>query len=197
MNFFQRFEKGMRYIFPSTFTLAIGLTVITFILALVLTNPGENALVDPLSSSSNHMIKLLGYWYNGLWQTGMLAFAIQMMLILVLGYVLASTRFFQMFIDKVLVYCNSTAKAAFLVTFFTLILSLFNWGLGLIFGSHFCKKGWRTCSKNGICTELSGSCGCRLFRIDGLARWYFRIRSPESGRAGTSGFLNRYESGPA
>ncbi|MFH1297511.1 MAG: TIGR00366 family protein, partial [Bacteroidota bacterium] len=83
MTFMQAFEKGIRNIFPSTFTIAISLTILTFILALFLT--------DPLSNSDNHFLQLLGFWYHGMWDTSLLAFAVQMMLILVLGYVLAST----------------------------------------------------------------------------------------------------------
>jgi short-chain fatty acids transporter len=70
----------------------------------------------------------------------MLAFMVQMMLILVLGYVLASTMTFRKIIDKALIFCTSTAKAAFFVTLLTLLVSFFNWGLGLIFGALFARK---------------------------------------------------------
>lgn len=150
MKLFIFLEKWLRALFPSTFTLAIALTVLTFILALFLTepvipgsfdNPFHKELAnEPLAHSSNHLLQLAGFWYNGLWQGGLLAFAIQMMLILVLGYVLASTEVFKRFISSAMKYCTNTAKAALLVTFFTLLLSLFNWGLGLIFGAVFAKK---------------------------------------------------------
>jgi len=150
MKFFSVYEKIMRRIFPSTFTIAIGLTIITFLLALILThhidisasgNPVHHDVkADPLSNSANHVIQLLGFWYIGLWNTGLMAFALQMMLILVLGHVLASTPAFRKVIDKVLVYCTSTSKAALLVTLLTLVVSFFNWGLGLIFGAIFARK---------------------------------------------------------
>ncbi|MBC8458938.1 MAG: short-chain fatty acid transporter [Deltaproteobacteria bacterium] len=142
MKFVHAFEKGIRNIFPSTFTIAIFLTILTFILALLLT--------DPLSNSDNHFLQLLGFWYKGLWNTSLLAFAVQMMLILVLGYVLASTSVFQKLIDNVLVYCTSTSKAAFLVTLLTLLVSFFNWGLGLIFGAIFARKVGEYASKHNI-----------------------------------------------
>jgi short-chain fatty acids transporter len=63
-----------------------------------------------------------------------------MMLILVLGYIMASTKPFQMVIEKILVFCNSTANSVFLVTLLTLLVSFFNWLLGLIFGAFFAKK---------------------------------------------------------
>ncbi|MCB2221825.1 MAG: TIGR00366 family protein [Bacteroidetes bacterium] len=140
----------MKKFFPSTFTIAVFLTFVTFILALIFTAPVEiessassvyhEMGSDPLIQSGNHLSQLIGFWYNGLWNTGMLAFMVQMMLILVLGYVLASTEIFKKIIEQVLIYCTSTAKAAFLVTLLTLLVSFFNWGLGLIFGALFARK---------------------------------------------------------
>ncbi|MBC8315518.1 MAG: short-chain fatty acid transporter [Bacteroidales bacterium] len=160
MNFIQTFEKGVRNIFPSTFTIAIFLTILTFILAFFLTDTidvslSENSIykevaADSLSNSDNHFLQLLGFWYKGLWNSSMLAFAVQMMLILVLGYVLASTSVVQKLIDKVLIYCTSTSKAAFLVTLITLFVSFFNWGLGLIFGAIFARKVGEYASKRNI-----------------------------------------------
>ncbi|TSA28962.1 MAG: short-chain fatty acid transporter [Bacteroidetes bacterium] len=132
MDLIRAFEKGIRKLFPSTFTIAIFLTILTFLLALFLT--------DNPKAPENHLLQLVGFWYQGLWNPGMLAFAVQMMLILVLGYVLASTSVAQKLIDSILVYCTSTAKAALLVTLITLLVSFFNWGLGLIFGAIFARK---------------------------------------------------------
>lgn len=85
-------------------------------------------------------MQLLGFWYQGFWNTSMVAFAVRMMLILVLGYVLASTTVFQKLITHVLKYCTSTSRAAFLVILITILISLFNWGPGLIFGTIFARK---------------------------------------------------------
>jgi len=160
MNFVNAFEKGIRKIFPSTFTIAISLTILTFILAFFLTDTVDfsssdnsfykDVATDPLSTSDNHFLQLVGFWYKGLWNPGMLAFAVQMMLILVLGYVLASTSLFQKLIDRVLIYCTSTSKAAFLVTLITLIVSFFNWGLGLIFGAIFARKVGEYANKHNM-----------------------------------------------
>jgi len=160
MKFFTAFEKLMQKIFPSTFTIAIILSFITVILALWLTEPinlevstkkiHTEIISDPLSNSNHHIFQIIGFWYKGLWNTGLLAFAVQMMLILVLGYVLASTSVFQKLIDKILTYCTSTAKSAFLVTLFTLLVSFFNWGLGLIFGAIFARKVGEHATWQGI-----------------------------------------------
>ncbi len=169
----------MRRIFPSTFTIAIALTIVTFILALWLTptidlarstNPVHKEVIsDPLANSGHHLLQLIGFWYVGLWNTGLLAFAVQMMLILVLGHVLASTAFFQKIIDKVLVLCTNTARSAFLVTLFTLLVSFFNWGLGLIFGAIFARKVADRAEKNQIRINypLIGAAG-----YSGLMVWH-------------------------
>lgn len=150
MKFFAGFEKTMQSVFPSTFSIAILLTVITILLALLITDPVMPSLSgnpvlkevasDPLSNSGNHLLQIIGFWYTGLWNIGLLAFALQMMLILVLGYVLASTKAARALIDQFVKYCTTTSRAVFLVALFTILLSLFNWGLGLIFGAIFARK---------------------------------------------------------
>ena len=98
--------------FPSTFTISVILTFLTFVLAAIFTDPVNietsansiysDIISDPLSKSKNHFAQLTGFWYQGMWNTGMLAFTVQMMLILVLGYVMAATSGFQNIIHKVL-----------------------------------------------------------------------------------------------
>ena len=141
MNFTERFIKLFKSILPAPFTIAILLTGLTFVLALILTNNSGKEL---------YIINVLEYWEKGLWDGPLLIFAIQMMLMLVLGHVLALTSTVSTLIEKVTVYCNSTANAAALVTFFTLLISLFNWGLGLIFGAIFSRKVGENALKNNI-----------------------------------------------
>ena len=188
----------MRRIFPSTFTIAILLTILTFLLALLLTDPVDpvqslnpvhkEVVSDPLSNSDNHFVQLLGFWYTGLWNTGLMAFAVQMMLILVLGHVLASTAVFRKIIDNVLVWCTNTARAALLVTFFTVLVSFFNWGLGLIFGAIFARKVADRANKHHIAINypLIGAAG-----YSGLMVWHggisgsapLKVAEAEIGRA--------------
>ena len=141
MNFTEKFIKLSKSILPAPFTIAILLTGLTFLLALMLTNNSGKEL---------YIINVLEYWEKGLWDGPLLIFAIQMMLMLVLGHVLALSSTVNSLIEKVTVYCNSTANAAALVTFFTLLVSLFNWGLGLIFGAIFSRKVGENALKNNI-----------------------------------------------
>ena len=85
-------------------------------------------------------IEILKFWEKGLWNPPLMVFAMQMMLMLVLGHTLALTNPVDRFIGQATRFCNSTASAAGIVTFLTLIVALFNWGLGLIFGAILARK---------------------------------------------------------
>ena len=128
MDFFEKYEAWFRRILPSPFTIAVLLSIFTYFLALIFTIPEQE----------NHIsygLKILQFWETGLWNGGLLVFAVQMMLMLVLGHVLALTKPINYVIQKATKFCNTTANAAFVVTFLTILVAYFNWGLGLIFGA--------------------------------------------------------------
>ena len=133
MNLAQTIERVFKKVLPSPFTIAILLTIISFILALTFT---QNCLISNWEQS----LILLGYWEKGLWNSSLLVFAFQMMLMLVLGHTLALSKPIDRLISHITAYCNSTAKAAYLVCLLTILVSFFNWGLGLIFGAIFARK---------------------------------------------------------
>ena len=131
MSFSNKFANLFKALLPAPFTIAVLLTGLTFLLAWALTQPQQEGW---------HFIELLEYWEKGLWDAPLLVFALQMMLMLVLGHVLALTKPINKLIEKASVYCNTTANAAAIVTLLTLMVSFFNWGLGLIFGAIFARK---------------------------------------------------------
>ena len=132
MKFTERYAELFNRLLPSPFTIAVLLTALTFILAFFFTGGDKNP--------GTHFIDLVGYWENGLWDRGLMVFAFQMMLMLILGHALALTKPVSTLINYTLQFCTTTARAAFLVTFFTILVALFNWGLGLIFGAIFARK---------------------------------------------------------
>lgn len=120
----------LKSLLPTPFSIAILLTVITFLLSFIFQKTGENiSLTD-----------IFGFWEKGLWSEKSLVFAFQMMLMLVLGHALALTKPIKNLIGIIAKYCNNTANAAAIVSFLTILVSLFNWGLGLIFGAIFARK---------------------------------------------------------
>jgi len=160
MSIAKKFEKVFKGLLPAPFTIAVLLTFFTFILAFFITQP---------KAEENHILQLLSYWEEGVWHPPLLVFAIQMMLMLVLGHVLALTKPINSLIEKGTSFCNNTANAAAIVTFFTLVVSLFNWGLGLIFGAIFARKVGEHASKNNIPLNypLIGAAG-----YSGLMVWH-------------------------
>ena len=131
MSISKNLEKSFKAILPTPFTIAVLLTFLTFLLALVITEPKTN---------KNHFLELLVFWEQGIWHSPLLVFAIQMMLMLVLGHTLALSRPFCLIIEKFVRFCSDTAIAAAIITFSTILVSLINWGLGLIFGAIFARK---------------------------------------------------------
>lgn len=135
MSLVNKFGDLFKKLLPSPFTIAILLTLFTLILALFLTKPAE-------ANYGEYLLKLAGDWEKGLWNNsgGGLYFAFQMMLMLVLGHILALSAPFSLLIEKLTKPCTNTANTAFIVTLSTLLVSLFNWGLGLIFGAILARK---------------------------------------------------------
>ena len=147
---------------PTPFTIAIVLTAITFAMALALTKPSAVGLAD-------YSFELLGYWEKGLGGSGGLAFALQMMLMLVLGHVLALSRPINSLLNRMVSFCNTTATAALFVTLIAVVCSMFNWGFGLIIGAIIARKVGERAASNNIYINypLIGAAG-----YSGLMVWH-------------------------
>ena len=152
-----RLIRVFKALLPAPFTIAVVLTLVTFVLAYF------------LSPNQETLLSLLNYWEKGLWNSPLLVFAVQMMLMLVLGHVLALTKTVSHWIDKVTLFCSNTAQAAAWVTLLTLLVSFFNWGLGLVFGAIFARKVGEHATKNNIPLNypLIGAAG-----YSGLMVWH-------------------------
>ncbi|MAW20864.1 MAG: short-chain fatty acid transporter [Flavobacteriales bacterium] len=160
MSFANRFERLFKSVLPTPFTIAVLLTLLTFILALFITEP---------KTEGNYVLQLLQFWEQGIWHSPLLVFAMQMMLMLVIGHTLALSKPISNLISKGTKYCTNTANAAAIITFFTLIVAFFNWGLGLIFGAIFARKVGEHASEKGIRLNypLIGAAG-----YSGLMIWH-------------------------
>jgi len=134
-------ENLFRRFLPSPFSIALLLTALTFVLALLFTQ-GQTS--DP------YWLSLLGYWEQGIWQKDLLVFAYQMMLILVLGHMLVLSPVMSRFISAMTKGIKGTAHAVVLVSVLTMLVSFFNWGLGLIFGALMARKVGEAAQSQGI-----------------------------------------------
>ena len=118
-------NRNSKSIIPSPLMLAIILSFVVYFLALFFTHPNNGGGAYPL--------QLMNFYQMGFWD--LLTFAMQMMLILVLGNVLALTPIFQKLITLILSKVKSGTGAILITALFSLLLSCFNWGLGLIFSA--------------------------------------------------------------
>lgn len=132
-RFFSAYHRFFRRWVPSPLTLALGLTLVVAILAMVLTRPvgtGSLAYLGELST----------LWFDGLWTPGLLAFAVKMMLMLVLGHIIALATPARALIDRLSAAAHTTTRAVLITTVAAVAVSLFNWGFGLIFGAILARE---------------------------------------------------------
>ena len=141
MSFSNKLGNIIKNFLPAPFTIAALLSLVTFLLAF---------FISDKTSEDSHVLEILSYWEKGLWDSKMTVFAMQMMLMLVLGHSLALTKPIKKLINKATYFCSNSARAAAIITFSTLIISLFNWGLGLIFGAIFARKVGEYATRNKI-----------------------------------------------
>lgn len=133
-------ETLFRRFLPSPFSIALLLTALTFVLALLFTEP---------QTSEPYWLSLLSYWEQGIWQKDLLVFAYQMMLILVLGHMLVLSPVMSRFISAMTSGIKNTIHAVVLVSVLTMLVSFFNWGLGLIFGALMARKVGESAQAHG------------------------------------------------
>ncbi|MEM1259795.1 MAG: TIGR00366 family protein [Bacteroidota bacterium] len=170
-------ENGFRRFLPSPFTIAVLLTVLTMVLALLF---GQG------SADGNRLFHVLKLWEQGVWNNGLLVFAYQMMLILVLGHVLVLSKPMELLILKLTGLVKNSANAALLVTLSTLLVSFFNWGLGLVFGALLARKVGEYAQAKSIPINypLIGACG-----YAGLMVWHGGISGSAPLKVSEAGHL--------
>lgn len=117
-------NKLMQRYLPDPFLFVIILTFFVGGLSLVLTDSTPVQVVE--------------YWGGGFW--GLLAFSMQMVLVLVTGHVLASSPFFKKALGSLASVPKSAGQAIVLVSVISLMASWINWGFGLVIGALFAKE---------------------------------------------------------
>ncbi|SNY94644.1 short-chain fatty acid transporter [Flagellimonas pacifica] len=176
-------EHIFRRYLPSPFTIAVLLTVLTIVLALVFT---DNI------SERNHLVTILSYWENGIWNNSLLVFAYQMMLILVLGHVLVLSKPMERLILRITKFVKNTSNAAVLVALPTMLVSFFNWGLGLVFGAILARKVGEYAQANNVPVNypLIGASG-----YVGLMVWHGGISGSAPIKVSEAGHLRELMGG--
>lgn len=112
-----------RYL-PDPLIFAILLVILTFFLGIFITPNG------PMD-----MVKMFG---DGFWN--LLAFSMQMALVLVTGHALASSPLLRSGMQKMAALAKTPAQGVMLVTFMSAVACIINWGFGLVVGALFARE---------------------------------------------------------
>ncbi|MRI35106.1 short-chain fatty acid transporter [Endozoicomonas sp. OPT23] len=117
------FDHLMRRYLPDPFVLAVLLTFLTFALGLIATDSGPSEMVS--------------YWGGSFWK--LLPFTMQMVLVLVTGYVLAVAPLVHKLLKSLAGLARTPGQGIILVTLCSFIACWINWGFGLISGALFAR----------------------------------------------------------
>ena len=109
---------------PDAFLFAIFLTIITLVLGVVVTGQG--------------LLTMIGHWGDGVWK--LLAFSMQMALVLVTGHTLASSKPFKAGLTTLAKVANTPTQAILAVSFVSAIACWINWGFGLVIGALYARE---------------------------------------------------------
>lgn len=118
------FTTLVRRYLPDPLVFAMLLTIIVFIMGVTLTN-----------TKSFEMISI---WGNGFWN--LLAFTMQMVMVVVTGHALASAPQIRKLLTKLASLPKTPAQGVALVTLIGAIACIINWGFGLIVGAMLARE---------------------------------------------------------
>ena len=116
--------KIVQNLLPDAFIFCIILTIVVFIFAM----PAAHA--NPL--------QVINFWGNNVWS--LLAFSMQMALVLVLGTAMANAPAVKSLLATIAGAAKSPSSGIILVTVVATIASWLNWGFGLVVGALLAKE---------------------------------------------------------
>jgi short-chain fatty acids transporter len=109
---------------PDAFIFALIATVVVVVAALTWTPATASQVIDA--------------WGNGFWD--LIPFTLQMSMIIITGYVLATSGPMRAAVRAIASWPQTARGAVALVTFFALLSSWFNWGFSLIFSAVLARE---------------------------------------------------------
>ena len=83
-------------------------------------------------------LQVVGFWADGFWS--LLAFSMQMALVLVTGHALASSRLFKKMLSTFASGIKGPKQAIFTISIVSALACVLNWGFGLVIGALFAKE---------------------------------------------------------
>lgn len=129
----RRIARPVERWMPSPYLFALILTLVVYVAGIVVEGTGP--------------FKMVQYWFGGFWN--LLTFGMQMVLILVTGYVLAYHPRVRAIINWLCERPADGKQAVVLVGLISMVLAWINWGLGLIVGAIFAREMGRRFHEKG------------------------------------------------
>lgn len=130
---------------PDAFIFALGGTLVIGVAAL---------LVDPAMRAEP--MKIIDAWGSGFWS--LIPFTLQMTMMIIGGYVLATSPAVDRLIQRLAASPTTTKGAVTLVAFFSMASSLLNWGFSVIFGAVLAREVARRMPKADYRALGAASC---------------------------------------
>lgn len=121
----------MQRFLPDPYIFVVILTLVVFLLGLFVVGRTP--------------VEMVSFWGDGFWN--LLSFSMQMVLVLVTGFVMASSPFFKKILRALAQKVSSPGQAIIVVTLVSLLASWINWGFGLVIGALFAKELARAVEK--------------------------------------------------
>ncbi len=118
------FDRMMREYTPDPFLLCLFLTILLFFMGIFMTPSTPKEMVF--------------YWGEGFW--ALIQFTMQMVMILVGGYVIAIAEPSRKFLASIASTVKTSGQAVVVITLVALTASFINWGLGLVVGGILCRE---------------------------------------------------------
>lgn len=114
----------MQKYLPDAFIFAAILTILVFVSVMIFTKQSPMAVVN--------------HWGNGAWS--LLAFSMQMVVVLVAGHTLATAPFFKKILNRLSDIPKTPKQAIIAVSFISGLACLINWGFGLVIGAIYARE---------------------------------------------------------
>ncbi|WP_222919221.1 TIGR00366 family protein [Natrinema sp. SYSU A 869] len=119
---------------PSPFLFAIILSYVVFLVGMIVEGQGPTEMVQ--------------HWYDGFW--AFLTFAMQMVLIIMTGFVIAYHPRVNDGLQRLAAIPNSSKQAVVLVGVVSMALAWVHWGLSLVVGAIFAREMGKAAYREGI-----------------------------------------------
>jgi short-chain fatty acids transporter len=118
------FVNLMQKYLPDPFTIAWIITLVVVLMAMGITN--------------TPIMKIIADWGDGFF--GILAFAMQMTMVIISGYALASAPVFRRLLRTIAAIPKTPGQTVVFIGFASMVLYYLNWGLGLIAGALLARE---------------------------------------------------------